>query len=276
MHTDSKSFLSFDNTRLVYREWLADKPKGNIVVVHGAGEHSNRYTHVVDHFTAAGFNVFTWDARGHGESEGQRGFVERWFHFRNDIHYYFKAVRPSFSGQPVFLLGHSLGGVMTLDYLLNHPEEDIRGYICSAPAIGKVGISPILLGLSRIFTHIAPRLSLDTGLELDAVSRDPTWLESSRQDPLYHSKGTPRLATEVIDTAAWIHEHASDFNYPLLMVHGTDDRVCEIDGSRQFFGNTQQADKTLKEYEGGYHELFNDIDKARVLQDVQSWIDTRL
>lgn len=276
MRTHFASFLSFDNTRLLYRAWLIEKPKGNIVVVHGAGEHSLRYQHIVDHFTAAGFNVFTWDARGHGESEGQRGYVKRWHCFRQDVHYYFKAIRKHFAEQPVFLIGHSLGGLMTLDYLLHFPHETIHGYISSSPAIGKVGISPILMNLSKVLTRIAPRLSIDTGLDITAVSRDKAWIESTRKDKLYHSRGTPRLAMEVVNTANAVQANADKLNYPILMLHGTADTICDIEGSRQFFANTLQTDKTQREYDGGYHELFNDICKEHVLKNVQEWIEARL
>lgn len=271
-----KSFLSFDQAKIVYREWLVAPVKGNIVVVHGAGEHSSRYAHVVEHFNQLGFNVFTWDARGHGESDGQQGYVERWKCFRQDIQCYFDAVRGSFAGQPVFLLGHSLGGLKTLDYLLHQPAEEIRGYICSAPAIGKVGISPVLMGVSKILTHVAPRLSLDTGMDHTAISRDPLWLESTQQDTLYHSRGTPRLAVEVVKTAQWVQNNADKLACPILMIHGTSDAICDIEGSRQFYARTTQTDKTLNEYTDGYHELFNDIDRQRVLMDVQHWIEARL
>lgn len=276
MHANKKSFTSFDKTKIIYREWLAEKPQGNIVIVHGAGEHSSRYSHVVEHFNPLNFNVFTWDARGHGESGGQRGYVKNWGCFRQDIHAYFDAIRESFAGQPVFLLGHSLGGLKTLDYILHQPGEDIRGYICSAPAIGKVGISPVLMGLSKVMTHLIPRLSLDTGMDHSAISRDPLWLESTQQDQLYHSRGTPRLAMEVVKAADWVQSNADKLDYPILMIHGTADRICDIGGTRQFIVNTTQKDKTVLEYEGGYHELFNDIGRQQVLSDVQSWIEARL
>ena len=271
-----KSFLSFDKSKIIYREWLVKQPQANVVIVHGAGEHSSRYKHVVEHFNQQNFNVFTWDARGHGESDGQRGYVENWDCFRKDIQCYFDAIRTSFVGQPVFLLGHSLGGLKVLEYLLHQPNETIRGAICSSPAIGKIGISPILMGLSKVLTHLTPRLSLNTGLDYSAISRDPLWLKSTQQDSLYHSRGTPRLAVEVVKAANWVQSHADKLNCPILMIHGTADKICDIGGTRQFMENTKQGDKTVLEYKGGYHELFNDIERERVLADVQSWIEARL
>lgn len=276
MKTYRKSFRSFDNKRIVYRSWLVEKPIANLVIVHGAGEHSGRYNHIVDHFVALDFNVFVWDARGHGDSEGQRGHIQSWRDFREDIHYYLKAVRRDFAGQPVFLLGHSLGGLKTLDYVLHYPHEDIRGYICSSPAIGEVGVSPLLLTAAKVMDKVVPNLSINTGLDLENISRDPDWLDQTREDQLYHSKGTPRLAIEVQRTAEWVHSHADELNYPILMLHGTADEICQADGSRRFYANTSQQDKTLIEYEGGYHELFNDTVKDKALGDVQHWIEAHL
>ncbi len=276
MKTYKKSFRSFDNSNIIYREWLVNKAKANLVVVHGIGEHSNRYEHVVNHFTGAGLNVFTWDARGHGDSDGQRGFIESWEYFRKDIHEYFKAIKEQLGDKPVFLLGHSLGGLKTLDYLLHHGNENIQGYICSAPAIGKVGISPVLLALSKVLTNVTPRLSLDTGMDHSAISRDSRWLELTGVDKLYHSRGTPRLAMEVIKAAEWVQSNTDKLNYPILAIHGTADKICDIGGTRQFMSNTTQNDKTTLEYEGGYHELFNDIERERVLSDVENWIAARL
>ena len=165
---------------------------------------------------------------------------------------------------------------MTLDYLLSHANEDIRGYICSSPAIGKLGISPVLLGLAKAMNWMYPSFSMDTGLNIHHVSRDEEWVEESKQDKHYHSRGTPRLAMELQATARQIHANADKLNYPILMIHGDNDLIIGIDGTRDFFANTTQADKTKIEYEQGYHELFNDIERERVLSDVHNWIEKRL
>ncbi|EDY87420.1 lysophospholipase [gamma proteobacterium HTCC5015] len=267
-----KQFSSYDGTLIRYRSWTVEQPRGHLVVIHGAGEHSGRYRRLAEFFTQQGLSVHAWDARGHGESPGQRGHVDEWRDFREDLHYFLKAVRRQSQGHPLLLLGHSMGGLMTMDYLLHYRHEDIAAYVCSSPAIGKLGVPPVLLQLAKVLSRAAPRLSMDTGLDINNISRDHHWLKTTRQDPLYHHRGTPRLAIELQRAAASVQRSAKKLNYPTLLIHGDGDTICNIEGSRRFYRNANSDQLAFKSYPDAYHELFNDICRDRVYQDVDHWL----
>ncbi len=179
------------------------------------------------------------------------------------------------SDTPLFILGHSLGGVVALDYCTRYPEG-LQGVIASSPAIGKTGVPAILWVLARILNRIWPRFSLDIRLDTSNFSRDPAVLEALKNDPLFHTRGTARLGMEVRHIVEWIHANSGNLRLPLLIVHGTDDEIASPDGSREYFQNVTFDDKELREYEGGYHELFNDIIKEQVLADTEQWLKRHL
>ncbi|MGM0563343.1 MAG: alpha/beta hydrolase [Pseudomonadota bacterium] len=247
-----------------------------VVIVHGAGEHSGRYRDLAEHFNRQGYSVAAWDSRGHGQSPGQRGFIRRWRDLRGDLHYFLMAARRETPGVPVFLLGHSLGGAITLDYLLHYRNRDVAAYICSAPAIGKLGIPPVLLKLARVLNHSLPRLGMNTGLNIEDISRDPEWREHTRRDPLYHRRGTPRLGMELQKTVDNIHRRAHTLDCPTLLIHGEADRICSIDGSRKLAEAIPRETLTFHRYPGGYHELFNDLGRDGVIDDVDRWLNSQL
>ena len=148
--------------------------------------------------------------------------------------------------------------------------------IASSPAIGKTGVPPILWVLARILNRIWPRFSLDIRLDISNLSRDPAVLEALKNDSLFHTRGTARLGMEVRHIVKWIHAHSGELRLPLLIVHGTDDEIVSPDGSREYFQNVTFSDKELREYEGGYHELYNDIIKEQVLADTEQWLKRHL
>ena len=176
---------------------------------------------------------------------------------------------------PLFILGHSLGGAAALDYCTRHPEG-LQGVIASSPAIGKTGVPAILWVLARILNRIWPRFSLNIRLDTSNFSRDPAAVEAFKNDPLFHTRGTARLGMEVRNVVEWIYAHSDKLRLPLLIIHGTDDKIASPDGSREYFQNVTFDDKELREYEGGYHKLFNDIIKEQVLADTEQWLKRHL
>ena len=276
MQHQEGTFSGSEGLALYYQCWQPDDlARGVLVIVHGHGEHSGRYKHVVNHLVPQGFAVYALDHRGHGRSPGQRGYVNSMADFRGDVRAFVQLAAAANPGLPLFVMGHSLGGLITLDYVLHHPEG-LRGVIASAPAVGSVGVSPILLQISRLLSRVWPTFSMETGLDVNGISRDPQEVKAYQSDPLVHGKGTARLATEVMDTAVYCQTNAHTLRLPLLMIHGTADPITAPVDSRRLFDNVAAKDKTYIAYEGGHHESHNDIHFQQVVADLLAWLVERL
>lgn len=249
--------------------------KAALAVVHGFGEHSGRYGNVVDWFVPKGYAVHAFDHRGHGRSPGQRGAVERFAQVREDVQAFVALVRGEEPGLPLFLMGHSYGGLVALNYTLHSPEG-LVGVVASGPLLSQPGISPVVIQVSKLLSKILPNLSVGIGLDATALSRDQAVVEAYVRDPLVHGKGTPRMGTELTAAQEWTRTHAADMAVPCLIVHGGEDRICSPEASRTVFENIAFADKEHIEYAGYYHEVFNDLGKEQVLADVEAWLERHL
>lgn len=172
------------------------------------------------------------------------------------------------------MLGQSLGGTIALDYALHYPQE-LQGLILLSPAL-KVRISSLKLLIGRIFSRFIPHFSLDTGLDLTAGSRDPQVVADTLRDPLRHTRGTARLATEFSQTVIWIEASAAKLRVPLLILHGGADRITPPESSRWLFERVSFSDKEKREYPQGYHELHNDLDRQNVFADIHNWMERHL
>ncbi len=249
--------------------------RGMVVLVHGLGEHCDAYPRVLSRLLPAGFTVYAFDLRGHGRSPGQRGHIDSWDDYRQDLRAFARFVQSRFVGPPLFLLGHSLGGVIVLDYAIRYPEG-LRGVAAISPALGEVGISTAKRMLARALSRVWPTFSTATGLDTKAISREPEVVAAYQQDPMVHDRGTARLGTELMTTLRWLHAHAADLRLPLLIQHGDADRIAQIDGSRSFVTAAGVSDKELRIYPGAYHQIHNDLCADEVTADLQTWLEARL
>ena len=256
-----------------YRKWspAEGKAKAALAVVHGFGEHGELYNHLAEFFVERGYAVFAMDLRGHGRSAGPRGFIRQWGDYREDVQTLIDVIGETAPDLPVFLIGHSMGGLIAIEYALRYPER-IRGLVAMGPALGDIGVSRFLLGLSRVMSRIWPGFGLDTGLDSANMSRDPKAVERLDADPMVHGRGTARLGTEVVDTIARVRAKAGELKVPILIQHGEDDKVALPEGSRWFFERIHHPDKELKTYPGGYHNLFVDLNWKEVLRDIDEWV----
>lgn len=261
---------------LYCQSWHPDGPaRAALVIVHGWGEHSARYAHVVRYFSERAYVIFGFDQRGHGHSPGQRGHVQSWAEYRRDLHNFVGVVRERHPELPVFLFGHSLGSVIALDYLLHHPEG-LRGAVLSASAVEPVGVAkPHLVAFGRVMSRVWSTFAVSLPLEVSALSRDPEVVQSARTDPLMHHRGSVRWGTEVLEAIAWVKAHAAEVAIPTLFLHGEVDQLNLAKGTRRVFDAVTHADKTLRIYPGMYHELHNDVGREHVLRDVGDWLRQR-
>ncbi len=277
MNHREATFRGAGGLDLFSQRWCPDgEPRAAVAVVHGLGEHSGRYASVVDHLVPRGFAVHGFDLRGHGRSPGQRGHVDSWSQYRDDVDAFLRTIRGEGGGLPLFLLGHSMGGLIVLDYVLRRPDA-VAGAVASAPGLEPVGVaSPAKVALARLLSRLWPRFSLDVGLDVTAVSRDPEVVSAYENDPLRHCRGSVRWGTESLAAIERIKARAGEVKTPLLMIQGGDDRLVSPAGARRFFDRVSFPDKELHVYEGGYHEPHNDVDRDRVLHDLASWLERHL
>ncbi|HEY3289648.1 MAG TPA: alpha/beta hydrolase [Anaerolineae bacterium] len=270
------TFTSSDGTKLYTQQWGPENaPRAVIVVVHGFGEHSGRYMNLVNYFVPRGYRIYSYDLRGHGRSGGARGHVMSWTAYRQDLTLLKQRVLAVSGNLPVFLYGHSFGGLMVLDYALHEPEG-FHGLIASAPAIGKVGISPILLTLSRVMSRVYPTFTIQTGLDATSISRDPAVVAAYINDPMVHSFASARTGTEMAKTQDYVLKNASELKMPLLMVQGSADRLVPPQDGRTFFERVPYGDKRYISYEGSYHEVHNDLDQLKAFTDIELWLEEHL
>jgi alpha-beta hydrolase superfamily lysophospholipase len=273
MQHNETSFEGADGISLYSQYWLPENPPRAVVaLVHGIGEHSGRYMNVVDHIVSNQFGVFGYDLRGHGNSPGQRGHIDSWVEYRIDLLNFFKMIRAQQLGCPIFLMGHSMGALIALDFILSENEEIAGAIICGAP-IDPVGLDkPYLVALARVLSRIYPRFSIDLGLDQDALSRIPSIVRSYNEDPRVHGKVSARWGTESLSVVESVKMQAEYINIPILMIHGEADRINSAEGARKFFDQIRFHDKEFICYPACYHELHNDLDYEKMLSDLLDWI----
>jgi alpha-beta hydrolase superfamily lysophospholipase len=269
-------FTGVGGASLFRQTWRPAAPARAVLInLHGLGDHSGLYPTLVEHFTARRIAVYAFDLRGNGRSPGRRAYVERWEEYCQDLERFVALVRQEEPGRPVFLLGNSLGGLIVLDYALHRPDG-IRGVIAASPPLGRLGVPAPLMALGRVLSRVWPGFAVRTGMDLSGLARDPVVVETVLADPLFHRVGTARLSTEVVAAIARVNQGAPRFPLPLLLLHGSADRMVPPDGTRTFAARVGHPDHELREYAGAYHVLFADLDRERVLKDVEEWITARL
>ena len=267
------SFVTPDGVNLYYQCWVPANRRARAVLInlHGLGDHSGLYPTLAAHFPPRGVALYAYDMRGNGRSPGQRAYVRDWHEYLDDLGAFLRRVREWEPGLPVFVLGNSLGGLVVLEYALDHPDG-LSGVIAAAPPLGQLGVPRPLMALGRVMSRIWPRFSLEVGMDLSGLARDPKVIQSVVADPLFHRRGTARLSTEVTAAIARVQARAADLAVPLLLLHGSADRMVPPDGTRTFFSRVALPDREFREYEGAYHGLFADLNHEEVLHDVERWI----
>ncbi len=266
------TFQGANGLELYYQSWHPPAlAKAVLVIVPGIGGHSGIFTRMVEYLLERDYIVYAFDLRGNGRSPGQRGYINSWAEFRADLIAFLNLVTTKEPDLPLFLIGQSTGGTIALDYVLREPYQ-LQGLILMSPGLG-LGVSPWKLWLGKILSRILPHFALDTGIDLNTGSRDPEVVADFAQDPLRHSHGTARLATEFLKTIDWIKAHDTELQVPLLILHGGADRVTLPQSSRIFFDRLKLADKEIREYPDSYHELHHDLNYQEVLADIADWLN---
>ena len=270
-------FKGVRNSHIYYQAWLPDgEVKAVLPIVHGLGDHSGRYMNVVNHFVPLGYVVYGVDQPGHGKSDGPREFVERFEDFSDTLTAYLAMVREWQPGRPVFLLSHSIGGLIAAYYLLDHQAE-FQGAVFSAPVVKVAShVSQMTVFMARTLSLLAPKAGV---LPVDpaTLSRDPDVVKAYINDPLvFHGKTTARLSAEMLMALTRVSSETEKITLPFLAMQGGDDHLVDPDGAEILYNRAGSKDKTLKIYEGLYHEIFNEPEHPQVLGDVERWLEARL
>lgn len=275
-HEEGK-FRTNDGLNLFEQRWQpANAPKAVIVIIHGYAEHSGRYAHVAEYLANHGYAVETFDLRSHGQSEGKNTFIRSFDEFLSDVDVFVKRVKERHPNQKLFLLGHSMGGTITTLFAITR-KPDVKGIILSGATLKLSDeISPFLVRVSAIIGKLAPKLKT-IKIDSSAISRDPEIVKKYDNDPLVYRGGIPaRTGAEFNRAIKLIQQQMELITFPLLILSGTADRLSDPAGSQQLYERAQSRDKTLKLYDGFYHEILNEIGKEKVLGDIVKWINERL
>ena len=269
------SFEDVEGLKIFTRSWQpAGKPRGVMILIHGFNSHSGYMTWAAEQFAARGLACYALDLRGRGKSEGERFYVEKFADYLEDVDGLVRRARSENPGLPVFVLGHSVGGVIAASYVFEHQNE-IAGLISESFAYD-VGLPDAAALLLKGISHLAPHLHVYT-LKNEIFSRDPDVVARMNNDPLIEKESQPaETSAEVLRAAARLTDNFPKFKLPLLILHGTADKATRPAGSQRFYDLAGSKDKTLKLYDGGFHDLLNDVDKEVVMADIQSWIDARV
>jgi len=268
------TFKSSDGLDLYARGWAPKgKPKAMVALIHGLGEHVGRYAHVGAALTEKGYALLGFDLRGHGKSGGPRGHLPSFEAFMTDIDRFLEETAERYPGLPQFLYGHSLGGILVLNYALRRKPR-LAGVISTAAGLRTaLEEQKVKVIMARILGTLMPTMTLASGLDPKTLSRDPAVVQAYISDPLVHDRMTLGFGKIMLTAIPWTFEHAGELQLPLLIMHGTKDMLGYPRGSQEFAGLAPKERVTLKMWDGFYHEIHNEPEKAEVFKVMLDWLD---
>jgi len=272
----SGSFRVDGGLSLVRRHWRAAESERVLVLVHGIAEHSERYDGAARWLAQRGFSVHALDQRGNGDSEGPRKHVPSFDTFLDDLERFLTLVREEEPRAPLALLGHSMGGLIVAA-LLAWRQPVLDAAVLSGPALLPASrVGPLGVALGRLVARVLPRLPLSAAIDPQLLSRDPAVAEAYVSDPRISGPISLRLGTELMRAARRIRASAGAIRVPVLIVHGEEDRLCRVEGSREFYAQLVPEGCELRTYPGLRHEVLNEPEREQVLADICGWLDKRV
>jgi len=271
-----KSFESGRGDQLTEYWWPTENAQAAVFLIHGYGEYAGRYQHLADDLATHGYSLYAFDLHGHGRSDGDRGFINTFDDFVVDTNAALKRFDEVRGNLPAFHMGHSMGGLVLALYLNVHSIET-NGLVFSSPFLKMaVEVSPLLQKLSGIIAAVLPKLPMGD-VESEAISRDIEEIKKYQDDPLvFHDKVVARTGARMIRATAFAREIVSNIDDPIVVFHGTDDRLAAFEGGELLYERAASEDKTFHVYREGYHELFNDLDRKRFYNELTAWLDDHM
>lgn len=267
-----------EGTKLYAQGWNPDNPKAVVCIVHGFAEHSGRFAHVAERLGREGYAVLALDQFGHGKTEGPRGYSPSLDASLDSIKILLDEADKRFPGLPKFLYGHSMGGNMVINYLLRR-KPNIKGAIATAPWL-RLGFDPpaFKLMLAKVMKNIYPKWPEKADLDTSFLSRDKDEVRKYEQDPLVHNTARAGTFFETYNAGLWAIEHASELSIPLIILHGTDDKLISHGGSEAFAAAAPKNLITFKSLPGYYHEIHNEpaAEREKVFVEEVNWLNSKL
>jgi acylglycerol lipase len=274
-HTDG-TFTGAAGHEIYWRAWTPEQPKAVVVLAHGLHEHSGRYAHVAERLNRSGYAVHTLDHAGHGRSGGTKGNVGSMAGVLDDFDRLRRTAQEQHPGLPLVVLGHSMGGLIAIDYLVSKGQEGVAALAVSGAAVDTSSAGGVQRRLAPVIGRLAPNLGVLL-LGADNVSRDPAVVKDYENDPLNHNgKVRARTGAEMLLSVQRVVDGLPRITVPPLVMHGSEDKLVPVAGSRLIEETIGSPDKTLKIYDGLYHEIFNEPEQDQVLDDLVAWLDAHV
>lgn len=269
------SYTTKDGHVLHRHEWPIDNPKAKVLIVHGLAEHGARYGALAKDLNKAGYSCVSFDHRGNGKSTGLVAHIDSFDQLTSDLA--LVASKEYDAKMPFILLSHSLGGLISTKYLIDHPDHPFSMAVFSAPAVKPdENMAPILRKFAPIISAIFPKLPA-AKLESKYISRDPEVRAKYNSDPLiYRGKVRARKGYEILKAVEYIYTRFAEVKLPILVMHGTDDQITDPEGTQALYDGASSSDKSIKYYDGLYHEIFNEPERDQVIADTVAWMDARV
>ncbi len=269
------TFFGYKDAELFYQVWRKGESRGTIVVTHGLAEHSENYHRFATAFAEDGWTVIGWDLRGHGKSEGKRGYVEDFADYCHDLDALVKFLKSQMQtrGKPLFLFGHSMGGLITIKTVINHAPGGVTALCLSSPALGvSLEVPKLKVKAAHILADWLPKVTLYNEIDYSLLHRDQELLKEYRNDPLRHEKISPRLFLGMTSSFTEAFDHAGEIHQPVLMQLAGVDKIVSTPEAERFFDLLGSKKKEILVYAESYHEIFNDLGREEVIGDLKDFL----
>jgi alpha-beta hydrolase superfamily lysophospholipase len=270
------SFQSGSGANIFYCCWTPAEPRAVLLLAHGLAEHSGRYDDFASFFADAGIATYALDLPGHGRSDGKRGHIRDFQEYTDALEALLSPAREAHPDIPFVLFGHSMGGLIAADFLLQHQSEFVAAVLTGAAIQSPQQPSSIVLFINRVIASVMPRLGV---LHMDAsgISRDPQVISDYENDPLvYRGKATAGLVTALFSAMKRVVENSTLIRLPMLIMHGSVDSLTAVEGSKLLHDSISSEDKKIVIYDGLYHEILNEPERKNVMEDILQWLETRI
>ncbi len=269
-----EGYFSEQDQSIYYQYWLPESPpRAILLVIHGGNEHSGRYQHLAKFFTERGYAVYGLDLVGHGKSSGTRSFAKDMPAFIDPILTYLNMIKKWQPGLPVYLMGHSMGGLIGANFLIDH-QDLVQGAVLSGSlTLIPEYVSEFTIKIGKFLSSILPKMRL-LALDSEGLSRDKAVVQAYRDDPLvYNGKLTARISNVMNDGIDRINANGSKISLPILLLHGSDDSLCNPECSIYLHNLISSEQNQLIIYDGFFHEVYNEPEQETVFNDVLNWLD---